>query len=78
MHSFEFAKQLKDMHSSELAIVGFPCKEKKKDTHSNWGGLNGIRDKENLKDMHSFEFAILGFPCEFNLYSHLLHRLPNH
>ena len=33
---------------------------------------------EQLKDMHSFEFAILGFPCEFNLYSHLLHRLPSH
>ncbi|MFN9411048.1 MAG: hypothetical protein ACK57V_01530 [Pirellula sp.] len=28
--------------------------------------------------MHSFELAILGFPCEFNLDSHLLHRLPNH
>jgi len=36
------------------------------------------KKKKKQKDMHSFELAIVGFPCEFNLYSHLRHRLPNH
>jgi hypothetical protein len=35
-------------------------------------------EKKKKKDMHSCKLAILGFPCEFNLDSHLRHRLPNH
>ena len=63
-------KQLKDMHSFEFAILGFPCEEKKKklkDMHSFELAIVGFPCKKKLKDMHSSELAIVGFPCEFNL-----------